>query len=203
MGIIKSDEHFLFRNYSKALKQWLIDTCYLSNYPQENNVTIVYSTPDRAWAKYIYPVINGATTSPNVNFVLNSMEYLDSENILGHVRENIFDDELNVFKTVKAPLMYSLTYSATIYTRVQSEMDILLYQLTTNASKNAKAVLKVDGQWAEVWANNIRNETNLEPGEIQDKVTRYGIDLIIPRAYLPFNVEFSNAINGFEYEIEI
>ena len=202
MGVVKAAEHFLFRNYSKGIKEWLIENVYLSNYSEEENVTIVYSTPDRAWAKYIYPVVNGLTMSPNINFVLTGIEYIEGENILGFVREYVPTDDGKI-KAVKPPLIYKLTYTANIYTRVQSEMDILLYQLLTGAHKNAKAVLSVDGQWAELHATNERTETNLEPGETQDKTIRHGIDLVIQRAYLPFDIDIHNMINNVEFEFDI
>ena len=140
--------------------------------------------------------------SPKINFVLTTAEYIEGENILGHVREYRRTDDGKV-NAVKAPLIYKLTYSANIYTRVQSEMDILLYQLLTGAHKNAKAVLNIDGQWAELYATNERSETNLEPGETQDKVIRHGIDLVIPRAYLPFDIDVHNMITNVEMEYDI
>lgn len=195
-------EHFLFREYSKKVKQWLNDTLYLSNYSKENNVTIVYMTPDRAWSEYVHPVINGGTLSPNVNFYLESMEYKENENLLGFVREHRTIDGQN--RELKAPLIYRLTYSATIFTRSQAEQDILFYQLITNAHQNAKAVLTVDGQWAELQTMEMRNETNLEPGETQDVVRRGGVSLIIDRAYLPLDYRGFSKIEdiSLEYDTE-
>lgn len=182
---VKPLEHFLFRNYSVAVKKWLQESLYLTSYPDDNNVTVVYTTPDRAWAKYIYPTLNGATTSPNANFHLTGMEYVDGQNMLGFVREYSKYPDKNKLKSIKPPLVYQLTYSVTLYTRVQSEMDVLLYQLVSQAHKNAKAWFMVDGQWCELVAGNPTDETNLEPGEAQDVIQRSGIDLTIPRAYLP------------------
>lgn len=182
---VKPLEHFLFRNYSVAVKNWLQESLYLSSYPEDNNITVVYMTPDRAWAKYIYPTLNGATTSPNANFHLTGMEYINGQNMLGFVREYSKYPDKNKLKSIKPPLIYSLTYSLTLYARVQSEMDVMLYQLISQAHKNAKANFIVDGQWAELMAGDPRQETNLEPGEAQGIIQRFGIDLIIPRAYLP------------------
>ena len=38
---------------------------------------------------------------------------------------------------------------------------------------------------AEFWCGDPRDETNLEPGEVQDKVVRFGVDINILRAYIP------------------
>ena len=195
-------EHFLFREYSKSVKNWLNDTLYLSNYSKENNVTVVYMTPDRAWSEYINPVINGGTLSPNVNFVLESMEYKENENLLGFVREyKTVDDENRI---LRPPLIYRLTYRLTLFTRSQAEQDILFYQLISNAHQNAKAVVTVDGQLSELQAMELVNETNLEPGETQDIIRRGGLNIIIDRAYLPMDYTQYNKISevDFSYEAE-
>lgn len=195
-------EYFLFRLYSIAVKNWLIDNVYLTSYSQDNNVTVAYTTPDRAWAKYIYPTLNGTTTSPNINFHLTGMEYTQNENILGFVRDRVSVTGTNRLRQLKAPLIYKLTYSATLYTRTQSEMDVILYQLISKAHKNAKAVLWVDGQWAELQASDPRDETNLEPGEAQDIIQRFGMDFTIPRAYLPLDYSEEEKITTVDLEYD-
>ncbi len=195
-------EYFLFRLYSIAVKNWLIDNVYLTSYSQDDNVTIAYTTPDRAWAKYIYPTLNGATTSPNINFHLTGMEYAQNENILGFVRDRVVVAGTNRIRQLKAPLIYKLTYSAAIYTRTQSEMDVILYQLVSKAHKNAKAVLWVDGQWAELQAGEPKDETNLEPGEAQDIIQRFGVDFTIPRAYLPLDYSEEEKITTVDLEYD-
>ena len=191
-------EFFLFRNYTIGLKNWLRENLYLSSYPVDENITVAFTTPDKAWAKYIYPVVNGATVSPNINFNLTSIEYAETENFLGFVTEAKPIAGSTKVKSLRAPLVYKLTYSAILYTRVMSEMDILLYQLISKAHKNAKGVITVDGQWAEINAINPRNETNLEPGDAQDKVVRWGIDFNIPRAYLPLDYVESETVQDYE-----
>lgn len=203
-GNVRPYEHFLFREYSVGVKQWLIDNIYLSSYPDNNNVTIAYTTPDRAWAKYIYPTLNGATTSPNINFHLTGYEYAQSENMLGFVKEyKTLNDGSGKLKAVRAPLVYKLTYSATIYTRNQPEMDVILYQLLSRAHKNSKGVIIVDGQWGEIEASDPRDETNLEPGEAQSMINRFGIDLMVARAYVPLSYNEVNSVGNFEFEYDV
>jgi len=187
MAILNALEHYLFRDYSIAVKKWLEDTVYLKRYPKDNNVTIVYGTPDRAWAEYIYPVLNSGTLSPNINFHLTDMEYLDNENINGFVKEYRTFEGNDI--SIKPPLIYKLTYSATFFTRTQSELDILFYQILTKAYKNRKAVFMVDGQWAELMATDQGYETNMEPPGTEDIVRRGKLNLVIERAYLPLPAE--------------
>ena len=200
---VKPLEFFLFRNYTLAVRNWLRENVYLSTYPHDNNVTVAFMTPEKAFAKFIYPTLNGVTTSPNVNFYLSSNEYAEGENNLGFVREYKNFNENSMTKVLKAPLVYSLTYSCTIFTRNLPEMDVILYQIISKAHKNAKAALKVDGQWAEIHAGNPTNETNLEPAEVQDIIHRWALELTIPRAYLPLDFEESRTIGGFELSEEV
>ena len=202
-GNVKPYEQFIFREYSVSLKQWIIDNTYLSSYPADANITTVYTTPDRAWAKYIYPVINGAVLTPNISFHLTGMEYSSDQNLLGFVKEYKPIANSTKLKAVRAPLIYKLTYSATIYTRNQPEMDVILYQLVSKAHRNAKGVMFVDGQWAEIEAGDPRDESNLEPQEAQDVIRRTGIDLTIARAYVPLAYDEVQSIGAFEFTYDV
>lgn len=178
-------EFFLFRNYSKAIKDWLLNTCYLTRYNQEENILVIYATPARAFAKYIYPVINGQQIRPTISFHLSQIKYLSNQNQLGFVKEYKIDSITGKYRHLKPLIVYELTYSLTIRTVLASDMDILLYQLMTNSYMNSKSNLFVDGQWTDIRSGDPTEQTNLEPGDAQDKIIRYGIDLQIERAYLP------------------
>lgn len=197
---VKPLEFFLFRNYTLAVRNWLRANTYLSTYPHDDNVTVAFMTPERAFAKFIYPTINSATTSPNINFYLSGNEYTEGENLLGFVREYKNFDDNKMTKVLKAPLVYSLTYSCTVFTRNLPEMDVLLYQLISKAHKNAKAAFKVDGQWAELLIGNPTNETNLEPADRQDIIHRWAVEITIPRAYVPLDFEEVGTMGGFEFD---
>lgn len=178
-------EYYFFRLYSIALKQFLLENCYLSRYPHDNNVQVQYMTPPKAFSKVVLPIINGAPVNPIITFHLSDSPYSTSENHLGWVKENIFIEGSGMAKIVHAPQIRSLTYSLSLYTSLQSDMDILLYQIVMSAAPNKKGYKIVDGQWMEIKSGDPRDETTLEPGEAQDKLIRFGIDLTVPRAYLP------------------
>ena len=177
-------EFNLFKNYSLGLQKWLNDNIYLSNLPGNNNINIQYDSIERAWVNIVMQIANGQNTSGNVNFVLTEMQYLENENILAFTHETMLESDGSVH-IVRPPLVYQLTYRVTLFTRLQSEMDFLIYQILSKAHKHAKAVMFVDGQWAEMVATNPTDETNLEPGEVQDRIVRWGLNFIIKRAYLP------------------
>jgi hypothetical protein len=180
-------EHFLFRNYSKAIKEWLTATAVLSRYPNDpsKNVQVAYMTPEKAYAKYLYPVVNGGNIAPMITFMLIQSSWAENENLLGFTNDIVHLNQTGKVRYVKPLLIYKLTYQISINTILQSDVDVLMYQIMSNASKNRKAAVAVDGQWAEIMASDPRNEIQLEPGDAQDKLIRYGMDLTIPRAYLP------------------
>jgi len=184
----------LFKNYSIGLKDWLEKNCYISNLPSNNNVNVVYSSIDRAWINRVVDIANGQNTSANINFVLSGYEYLENENVLGFVRENKPNSSGKV-NVVSPPLVYSLNYKVTIFTRLQTEMDMLIYQILSRAHKHSKAVIMVDGQFCEFFASNPTDETNLEPGEIQDRIVRVGMELKVKRAYLPIGYQETEKIS--------
>jgi hypothetical protein len=195
-------EHFLFRQYSQSAKQFFLDTCFLSRYPKELNTLVVYATPARAFSKYIYPVLNGDQFRPTISFSLSSAEYIQNENLLGFVDQQSFNSLTNKTKVVKPLLIYKLTYTVTIRTILMSDVDILTYQLLTSASKNRKYATKIDGQWAEFMITDPREETNLEPGDAQDRIIRRGYDLIVPRAYLPRTYLESGVIENYDLDYQ-
>jgi len=192
------NEYFLFRNYSKAVKAYLQNKTYLTRYPQDENVLIVYGTPARAFAKYVYPIVNGAQIQPIISFHLSGKQYAETENLLGFQNESSYNMNTQITRTVSPLLIYKLNYTLTLRTLTMSDMDILLYQILTTTSKNKKHWAIVDGQWMELGFSEVREETNLEPGEVQDRVIRYGIDLTVPRAYLPREYTEAGAIQSWQ-----
>jgi hypothetical protein len=196
-------EHFFFRNYSKAIKEWLEKTVQISRYVgAEQNVQVAYMTPERAFAKYLYPVVNGNNVAPMITFMLIDSSYGEGENSLGFTNDVVHYNTSNIVRYVKPLLVFKLSYQISINTIMQSDCDVIMYQIMSNATKNRKAAVAVDGQWCEIMAGNPRNEINLEPGDAQDKLVRYGMDLTIPRAYLPRDYYENPTINTTDFDIE-
>ena len=187
MNAVSTLEHYLFRNYSIGIKKWLQNNVYLHRYPKDNNVKIVYGTPERAWSEFIYPVLNAGTLSPNINFFLSEMGYLEGENLLGFVKKYRTYEGKNI--EITPPLIYKLTYSVTFFARTQAELDILFYQILTKTHKNRKAAILVDGQWTELWSTTPTYETQMEPPSSEDIIRRGSMQLVVERAYLPLEAK--------------
>lgn len=183
-------EHYWFIKYSLAVKKFLQDTLYLKKYPEDKNVSVYYTTPSRAFAKFIVPVINGSNLNPTVTFHLTSHTPKQGETPGGYFKKyQQSKDNSKVWETLSHPLVYELTLRVTVWTTRQSDMDVLMYQAMTAAPFNHKYSCVVDGQWAELEVKNITSENNMEPGEAQDVSIRYGFEITIPRAYLPLDYE--------------
>ncbi|MFW6281244.1 MAG: hypothetical protein ACOC1O_00405 [bacterium] len=182
-------EHFLFYNYHKAVKAFLKNSLYLSKYTPNLNVSVYYTTPPVAFAKFVVPLINGSNMNPTVSFNLSSSPRAQGQTPGGYTDTYLKTDDPYTFEKIKHPLVYELTYRVTIWTTRQSDMDILLYQAQTAAPFNRKYATVVDGQWCNIEVMEPQRESSLDPGEAQDVSFRYGFDIRIPRAYLPLSYE--------------
>ena len=190
----KPTEYTLFIEYGRKVKKFLKDSLYLSKYGDgADNVNVEYASPPRAFAKFLVPVINGSNLNPTVAFYLSNIEFLENENLLGFVSEKVRVSD-TAFKYIPPPLIYKLTYKVTIMVATETDGDILQYELLSKAKKRRPHAFTVDGQWATCYAENASNDTNIEPGEIQDKVSRRSLDLVIPRAYLPLDYDLYDGI---------
>ena len=183
-------EHFLFKEQSLEVKKFLQKSLWLSKYPDDTNVKVFYATPQRAFSKLIAPIINGGNLYPTVSVVLQSTEMAPGQTPTGFFKKYIpSEDNPNVFEEHLHPLVYQLQYRVTIWTSLQSDMDILLYQAMSSAPQNRKFATAVDGQWMELETKSPQTEGALDPGEARDISFRYGFDIVVPRAYLPLNYE--------------
>lgn len=176
-------EFDLFVEYGRMIKRFLQSNVYLTRFPEDQNVQVVYAAPPIAFAKYIVPVINGSNLNPTVSFNISGMEYAQNENLLGFVKETkrVNGKQQKMY----APLVYKLTYKATIMVANEFDADIIQYQIVSSAPFNRPYATKIDGQWATLYVAGMYNDTSIDVGEGKDKVIRRSVDLVIPRAYLP------------------
>lgn len=183
-------EHFFFLPYSLEVKNFLIENMYLSSRPEDQNVAVFYTTPARAFSKFIVPVINGSNLNPTVTFHLTSHVPAPNQTPGGYfVKYQQSKENEEVWETNRHPLPYELNYRVTMWTTRQSDADILLYQAMTAAPFNRKYAKIVEGQWMDLEVTNVTDESSLEPGEAQDVSIRYGFDVKVSRAYLPLDYE--------------
>ena len=183
-------EHYLFKQQSKAVKTFLKEHMWLTRYPADMNVDIFYTTPERAFSKLIAPILNGGNLYPTITLILTGFEQAPNQMPSGYFKKyRQSDSDENVFEEMLHPLVYTLNYRVTMWTALQSDADILLYQAMSSAPQNRKFATAVDGQWMEIEVKTPQTESTLDPGEARDVAFRYGFDINVPRAYLPLNYQ--------------
>lgn len=193
-------EYFWFLPYSIKVRDFLQKSLYLSSYHKDENTKVFYTTPSKAFARFIVPVINGSNLSPTITFHLTSQEINMNEMPGGFFKHFKYSNKNDLWESHRTPLPFTLTYRVTMWAARQSDMDILKYQAITSAPFNKKYVDIVDGQFMELESKMPTDESNLEPGEAQDVSVRVGFDIVIPRAYLPLDYEeFKHTIRTYKF----
>ena len=185
--MVSKPEYYIFREYSKALKEWLIKTVYLSTYKADKQPQVVFMTGEKAYAKIKSDIINGFPDTAYVAFILNDADEDPNQRPLGFVYENKFKKD-TVYK-IRHPMVYSLKYKVVIYTRLMAENDIINYQILTNSFKNHAGVIVVENQWGEIYGESLTPTAEVADLTNTDRIVKSEINLSIPRAYVPFPVE--------------
>ena len=226
--------YFLFKKYSVEVKRWLVSIFHvprLDEHPtfgsSTSQVKVVYASPERAIAKYVAQLRNKQTDIPIVSFYLANFAYQLEKNTAIENLETVYDQDNSISKRMKPFLTYSLTYVINIWTKLQMDMDIVLYQLVSqftpfrylavdssvdyNSYENRKRYypiedgpeqgknqdengdwIKKPGQWFPMLVESVADASNLEPGELGDRLIRTDVTIVCDRAYLP--------VGGYEYK---
>ena len=193
-------EFNLFKQYTVAVKQFLIKTLWLKEYSEENNVQAFFALPTRTFAKKIVPMLNGGNLNPTASFYLSKYDFNKNESPGGYFRKSVRIGS-DKFQELRHPLPYTLTFRLTLWTNLHAEMDVLIWQLYNAASFNRPFATHIDGQWCQMYIGDPVKENDVEPGDQGDQSPlRYGVDITIPRAYLPLDY---NEYTGIIGEINI
>ncbi len=124
--------YLLFKQYSVEVKKWLQAILHIPRLDSTDaSVKVVYATPERAIAKYVVPIRNKQTDIPVVGFYLAGIAYSSEKNTAVENLETIYDKDNNIASRMKPLQVYALTYVVNIWTKLQMDMDIVLYQLLT------------------------------------------------------------------------
>lgn len=210
--------YFLFKKYSVEIKRWLSAIFHIPRLDRTNaKVKVVYATPERAIAKYVVPLRNKTTDIPVISFYLANFNYQPEKNTIGENLELILDKDNNVARRMRPLQVYQLTYVINVWTKLQIDMDIVLYQLLSQFTPMRWLAVdsEIDyqeydflkhpvngpyqngekrrpGQWVPLRIDSVTDTSNLEPGEAGERVIRTDINLVCDWAYLP--------IGGYEYK---
>lgn len=185
--MVDKPEFYIFRNYSKGIKEWLEKTVYLSSYKSDKQPKVVFMTGEKAYAKLRSDVVNGYPDTAYVSFILTDATEDDNQRPLGFVYENkVGEDSV---EKIRHPMVYTLTYNVNIFTRLMSESDVISYQILSNSFKNHAGVIIVGNQWAEIYGEKYSPTEEINNLTTEDRFIKTTINLTVPRAYVPFPVE--------------
>jgi len=186
MSLKNKPEWPLFVDYAIAIKDFIVNTTHLSYFPVDQNVQVFFAPITRAYAKIVVPFYNGSTLNPTITFNYASFEINTQGEVPNGYVTMMSEGSNGKWGEYRHPLPCKLIFKGTMFVVNQQDADILNYQLFTAAPKNRKFATKVNGQWCEIEVSNISNETSLEPADTENRAVRWGFDITIPRAYLPF-----------------
>lgn len=195
-------ESHLFRDYTKAVKDFVQSSVYLSRFPKENNWQVFFETLDQGYANRIIPIINGHNTGPNGFLQMNEPQFIEEEAIGGYFFK-LNKNENGDYDAEVPPLVYRLEYTLTFFTSTRVDMDIVNYQLLTKAPKTRKFPVIVNENWCEIYVHSPVDETNLEPEEAKTKIRRGSLKITIPRAFLNYPVQREGIPEILEIDTQI
>ncbi len=201
--MIESDppQYLLFKEYSRAIKSFLEKVVYLKRFSKDKQPKIYYSTPRRAWAKYVSPIINGFSDTPIITFNLLDPEPIFAQNTFASLRTE-HETDSNKYSYHYGPTIWKLPYKITIWAATMDDMDTLLYQILAYSVPPKCWATMVNGAWGEIVFQSTSIEDELEPGDAKDKVIRRGVSVFIRRAYLPRESWDVGKINEIHLQIE-
>lgn len=205
MHLIKPDppQYSLFKDYAVAVKDFLTNVVYLKRFPRDKQTNIYYSTPQRAWANQVQPVVNGFSETPVCVFNLSAMEFKTSEIMGGFVTlTEEHPTDKNKLIVNYSPTIWELTYDVTIWTKLMNDMDMIMSQIFIYALPPKCWATRVNETWAEIYVESNSIEDELEPGDAKDKVIRRSVVLKIRRAYLPREAYDVSKINQILFDIK-
>lgn len=201
-----------FAEYHFFVKKWLENVMWLKRINDLNlKIPVRYSTPRRAFAvgssslnlgdaggSYLYsPPSQGNNWLPIFVFNLNNISPITSKMVpYEHVLQTkIKDNNNNVigYKLNKPFLVYTISYTGTLYTALMQDADILTFRFLKEFKPNCYLWIGPDnavndttkGLWAHMELESVTDATEYEPGDISERVIRKDFNWKISEAYIP------------------
>ena len=180
-------QYYLFKEYARAVKSFLEQVLYLKRFSRDDQPNIFYSTPRKAWAKHIQPIVNGFSETPICTFYLNNMAPKQGETMGGwvFVKEDHPDTPDDDYRYSWAPSIWRLDFKTTLWAKTMADMDTMLSQILIYTQSPKLWSCMVDGAWCEIGTESVAIEDEMEPGDAKDKVVRRSLNTYVRRAYLP------------------
>lgn len=183
--------HTLFHIYILGLGSWL-STMRVPR--KHDNVAVIYSTPQRAYFleqlnKYGFDTNNGQIPTPIISYYLNEFT-LKVEREKPRIVKYLNTDDNSLYPDM---VPYDLTFTVTVWTRLQMDMNEIMYQLLTGFEQSIHWIQFKDPktgrkQTAPYFLESVSDASNTEPGEAGNVEWRKDLT-IRAEAYLPIGGE--------------
>ena len=187
--------YFLFKKYSVEVKKWLSSIFHIPRLDATGaKVKVIYATPERAIAKYVVQLRNGTIDIPIISFYLAGISFQPEKNTIGENLETIIDKDNNTAFRLRPMQVYQLNYTINIWTKLQIDMDLILYQLVSQF--HPMRWLAVD---SEIDYKNYDWLTKMENGPSQGKIKNKDGEFIKrPGQWFPLAIDSINDASDLE-----
>jgi hypothetical protein len=206
------NEYPIFAEYHFFMKCWLKRLMELPRINKlDKKIPVVYSTPRRAFAlgssseqlgdaggePYYAPPNQGNNWLPILTFHYTNAtpqtgKIIPYEHVL---KSKVKDNNNNVVgeRRGKPFLVYEINYTATLYTGLMQDMDILVYRFMTEFRPQHHLWIGqpgtegdgTKGVWAHMILDGVTDATEYEPGDIGERVVRKDFSWTVTEAYVP------------------
>lgn len=158
-----------FRTYNEAMFNWL--SCINLGKPDvANDVPVLFSTPERAFADTVRPRVEGQVDIPLISFTLTGAEF-DFDRFkpssLLFSKQQVGDR----WQLGKRAMPWELNYNVSVWTKFYEDLDIIGYYLMSRFTP--KSYLLVNGRASEVSFTGHSDNSDLEPGVDEDRKLRH------------------------------
>ena len=175
-----------FAEVNMAFAQWLSD--FEEPVPEKRGrkLPVLYSTPDRAVAKYFSPTVGGSPDLPMFTFTLTGAEF-DQERWLPPFIEfnrRRIDDTWYIYRK---PMPWSLTYNVTLIANHQITLDNITWLIFSRFA-TGESWMNVNGIPTRITFEGVSDNRDLEPGQ-ETRILRYDYSFRVEAwMHLPFEI---------------
>ena len=158
-----------FRTYNEAMKLWL-EGIRLGRPESPDPVRVVYATPERAFADFISPRVEGQVDLPVISMSLSSATFDPSR---FRAPREIFTKTLvgDQWQLETRAMPYTLSYNVTVWAKFHNDLDIIGYSLMSRFTP--KSYLSVKNRASMISFSGMNDTSNLEPGQDADRILRH------------------------------
>lgn len=159
-----------FRAYNLGMKEWLSWINEGRPETQGSFIPVIFATPERAFADFVRPRVEGQVDLPVISFALTAINFDQARfkpSYLPFNRRKIGDK----WQLIPRSMPWDINYNVTVWSRFYETLDIVSYALLSRFTP--KSYLYANGAASEISFQGHSDSSTLEPGADQDRVLRH------------------------------